>query len=352
MQQVVGELELANFIESQRRYDVEAMMFEYRKKWSMDKVKMDRIRDEKQTLLNNHEQDTKLLLIKIMNHLKNIKQFRLEIVSLEARKNQNEKREALIVEEFKKRQKQIEIVTSMAQLQKIQKYSRHLADILAMENEEGGQHYDVTRLKGLKLVEYLIASLKQIKKVPNFRKQTATARRNMGRSFDLMKKGNNQASPHLGIDCGKVHETGFQSLTGSITHRSNEEQNSLNIQLENYIQFKQEFDSFYAEFVTLASEINFQAILEINLQSKTRLQSLQHAFKHGETEKKRKCIIIEKIKKQIHILENEKQIVGEYLNHLDLGAQCSIRETLYVEIGDPVEDKKGTRQLGIVERFP
>lgn len=49
---------------------------------------------------------------------------------------------------------------------------------------------------------------------------------------------------------------------------------------------------------------------------------------------------------------NEKEIVGEYLDQLDLGAQCQIRETLYIEIGDPVEDKKGTMPLGIIERFP
>ena len=76
MNKVVGELEMANLMESQRRYDVEVMMFEYRKKLSMDQAKMNRIKDEKQTILSNQEQESKLLLIRLMNHVKNIKELR------------------------------------------------------------------------------------------------------------------------------------------------------------------------------------------------------------------------------------------------------------------------------------
>lgn len=55
---------------------------------------------------------------------------------------------------------------------------------------------------------------------------------------------------------------------------------------------------------------------------------------------------------RINLLENEKEIVGEYLKNLDIGVECKIRETLFVEIGDPVEDDVGSKPLGIIDRFP
>jgi hypothetical protein len=55
MNQVVNELEEANHIESTRRHDIEVMMFEYRKKMSMDRIKMDKIMDENLTILSNQE---------------------------------------------------------------------------------------------------------------------------------------------------------------------------------------------------------------------------------------------------------------------------------------------------------
>lgn len=42
-------------------------------------------------------------------------------------------------------------------------------------------------------------------------------------------------------------------------------------QLESYVTFKQEYDVFYAEYVQMARQIDFDQILEINLQSNIRL---------------------------------------------------------------------------------
>lgn len=63
-------------------------------------------------------------------------------------------------------------------------------------------------------------------------------------------------------------------------------------------------------------------------------------------------MIIAKLQKHINLLSSEKQIVGKYLESLDIGAECRIRNTMFIEVGDPVGDENGLMPLGIVDRLP
>lgn len=88
------------------------------------------------------------------------------------------------------------------------------------------------------------------------------------------------------------------------------------------------------------------------MQSNMRLQSLQFAFKLREKEKIDAHQVISRLKKQLELLLNEKQIVGDYLNSIDVGMECKIKNMFIVDVGDPVQDSEGILPLGILDRFP
>ena len=66
-------------MENQRKYDCEVMLFEYQKKFENDSVKMERISDDRQVLLSNQVEESKRILVKLMNHLKNIKDLKTNL---------------------------------------------------------------------------------------------------------------------------------------------------------------------------------------------------------------------------------------------------------------------------------
>ena len=55
------------------------MLWEYQKKFENDSVKMERISDDKQVLLSNQVEESKRILVKLMNHLKSIKLLKSDI---------------------------------------------------------------------------------------------------------------------------------------------------------------------------------------------------------------------------------------------------------------------------------
>ena len=103
-------------------------------------------------------EESKRILVKMLGHLKSIKALKQNIESLETEKRLNNEAEQELVEVFKVKQKEIEVMTSMASLSKICKYSNALGLITSF-NEDGTEDADTLRLKGLKLVDNLKCSL-------------------------------------------------------------------------------------------------------------------------------------------------------------------------------------------------
>ena len=104
IESVVKELDMVNLIENQRRYDIEVMLFQYKKKLCDDQRKMDRIKVEKETMKSNLVEESKLVLLKMMNHLKEIKTLKEDINKLITQKEINKNDEEELVEAFKHRQ--------------------------------------------------------------------------------------------------------------------------------------------------------------------------------------------------------------------------------------------------------
>ena len=52
------------------------------------------------------------------------------------------------------------------------------------------------------------------------------------------------------------------------------------------------------------------------------------------------------------MLVNERKIVGEYLNSLDLGMELRVKDLYFIEIPDPVQDPNGNSTTGMKDRFP
>ena len=88
-------------MDNQRKYDCEVMLWEYQKKFENDSVKMERISDDKQVLLSNQVEESKRILVKLMNHLKSIKLLKSNIVNLENEKRENTEAEHELMEVFK-----------------------------------------------------------------------------------------------------------------------------------------------------------------------------------------------------------------------------------------------------------
>ena len=59
---IVTELDMVNLLENQRKTDIEVMLFQYKKELVVDHTKMSKIREQKEILLKNQEEGTKLIL--------------------------------------------------------------------------------------------------------------------------------------------------------------------------------------------------------------------------------------------------------------------------------------------------
>lgn len=54
------------------------------------------------------------------------------------------------------------------------------------------------------------------------------------------------------------------------------------IQLENYIEYKHQYDQFYQEYYRQAMSVDIQGVVQTYLQSNTKLKYLQNGFKSRE----------------------------------------------------------------------
>lgn len=85
-----------------------------------------KIENEKNVILSNQEEETKQILMRMMTHLKVIKQLRCDIKDIETQRRYNTMKELEVIEAFKFRQTEIELMNNMGQLSKILKYSNAL----------------------------------------------------------------------------------------------------------------------------------------------------------------------------------------------------------------------------------
>jgi len=59
------------------------MLFQYQKELAVDNIKMDKIAQEKQVIFTNLEEETKQILMSMMQHLKDIKKLRSELADFD-----------------------------------------------------------------------------------------------------------------------------------------------------------------------------------------------------------------------------------------------------------------------------
>ena len=87
---------------------------------------MDQIMREKNIQVSNEEQETKLILYKLMKHLKDIKTLRNSLEKLKAKKHGMQAKKEELIKIYQKRHAQIKVIMQLAQINKIQKYAKAL----------------------------------------------------------------------------------------------------------------------------------------------------------------------------------------------------------------------------------
>ena len=141
---------------------------------------------------------------------------------------------------------------------------------------------DTFRLKGLKLVDNLKQSLNLVKQPPDFGSKSVAgySKKSLNpqprkSNTGLKSFSNDDASTNFG---GSMlsHDPSMSSLQLLYTN------------LEKYIEHKPKYDKFYLAYLDMCSNMNFDGIIEIYLQSNIRMQSLQKGFNSRECEKAEK----------------------------------------------------------------
>ena len=122
--------------------------------------------------------------------------------------------------------------------------------------------------------------------------------------------------------------------------------------LEKYIEHKPKYDKFYLAYLDMCSNMNFDGIIEIYLQSNIRMQSLQKGFNSRESEKAEKQKYFRGLSRTLRLLKSEKSIVGDYLKKMDIGQELRIQDCFIVNTGDPCGDFDGDQGEEIIHRFP
>lgn len=80
---VAKELAEMNIIENQRKYQVDSLLFHYKKEIQKDQQLMDKIEEEKMITHKNQEEETKQILHEMLNHLRDIKDLKKGLTEIE-----------------------------------------------------------------------------------------------------------------------------------------------------------------------------------------------------------------------------------------------------------------------------
>jgi hypothetical protein len=75
-------------LENQRKYELDIMEIEIRRKIIEDQKMMEKVALEKNIKLMNKEEETKRIIAHMLKHLRTIKSLKQEIQQLEAKKNE------------------------------------------------------------------------------------------------------------------------------------------------------------------------------------------------------------------------------------------------------------------------
>lgn len=242
-----------------------------------------------------------MTLYKLMNHLIEIKKLISEREDLRVTREYNVKREEETMAIFKKRQQQIKLLTAMAMLKKIQKYSQNLSVIMS-DRAAGKDNDDVTRLKGLQQVEFLRQSLIQVQRPPDFKRSGSQA----PQVHTQVESGQASDTHTFRDQLASVQRSVCESAATGNTHSQGQSCTKEGVELmqalEHYIENKAKYDRFYQEYFKMVCDIDFGEIDKTNVQSNTRMLSLQYAFRLRENEKNAKLLQLRKLEKYLNLL--------------------------------------------------
>ena len=89
LEAVATELAEMNIIENQRKYQVDSLLYHYKKEILKDQQLMDKIEEEKMVTHKNQEEETKGILHEMLNHLRDIKDLKKGLTEIEEQKESN-----------------------------------------------------------------------------------------------------------------------------------------------------------------------------------------------------------------------------------------------------------------------
>lgn len=98
--------------------------------------------------------------------------------------------------------------------------------------------------------------------------------------------------------------------------------------------------------------VNIESVIQKYLKSNTKLKYLQNGFDSRERDKMNKTLELEKLEKLYTSLQNEKEIVGEYIKSLDIRQEHRLQDLCPIGYSDPVTDQTGTEGAYVSTRFP
>jgi hypothetical protein len=142
---------------------IENLQFEYHNILERHRHKMDLLLQEKKVAMSNCEEDTKKYLLKILGHIREVKQFRMIVKEFERRRSEFENNEKDIFKAFRRRNEEISVIMDISLLNKIKKYSNELNKVYSQCPIISD---DEMRVKGLELIYDLKMDILKVKTPP------------------------------------------------------------------------------------------------------------------------------------------------------------------------------------------